>query len=61
MPAEEAGTLVRIGDTHRATGDHEAARAAWHSALTLFTELAHPDAERVRARLDELGEPHGDA
>jgi tetratricopeptide (TPR) repeat protein len=25
VPAEEAGTLVRIGDTHRATGDHEAA------------------------------------
>ncbi|MFF3333932.1 BTAD domain-containing putative transcriptional regulator [Streptomyces sp. NPDC002888] len=58
VPAEEAGSLVRIGDTHRATGDHEAARAAWRSALTLLTDLAHPDADRVRTRLEELGEPH---
>ncbi|WP_371667489.1 tetratricopeptide repeat protein [Streptomyces sp. NBC_00289] len=57
VPAEEAGSLARIGDTHHATGDHEAARTAWQSALTLLTDLAHPDAERIRARLRRLDEP----
>uniref|UniRef100_UPI002FDBE8CD ATP-binding protein n=1 Tax=Streptomyces sp. IBSBF 3136 TaxID=2903524 RepID=UPI002FDBE8CD len=51
-PYPEADTLTRIGDTHLATGDHEGARAAWEQALTLLTGLGHPDADRVRARLD---------
>ncbi|WP_317446987.1 AfsR/SARP family transcriptional regulator [Streptomyces collinus] len=51
-PYPEADTLTRIGDTHLATGDREGARAAWEQALTLLTDLGHPDADRVRARLD---------
>jgi len=46
-----AGTLVRIGDTHDACADRAAARSAWHEALTIFEELHHSDAERVRAKL----------
>jgi DNA-binding SARP family transcriptional activator/tetratricopeptide (TPR) repeat protein len=56
VPAEEAGTLTRIGDTHRAMGDHGAARKAWRSALALLIRLCHPDAGRLRARLDGLSE-----
>ncbi|MGW5283156.1 AfsR/SARP family transcriptional regulator [Streptomyces collinus] len=51
-PYPEADTLARMGDTHLATGDREGARAAWEQALTLLTDLGHPDADRVRARLD---------
>ncbi|TVZ83204.1 BTAD domain-containing putative transcriptional regulator [Streptomyces sp. BK340] len=52
VPYPEADTLTRIGETHLATGDRDSARAAWEEALTLLTALGHPDADRVRARLD---------
>jgi len=48
---EEAGTLSRLGDTHRATGGLDAARAAWQQAAELLSELHHPDADRVLAKL----------
>jgi hypothetical protein len=46
-----AETLVRLGDVHHDTGDSTAARAAWHQALAIFDDLNHPDAEKVRVRL----------
>lgn len=49
--AEEAGTLTRTGDTHHAMGDHDAASRVWQDALVILTELARPDADRLRARL----------
>ncbi|MGW2741236.1 AfsR/SARP family transcriptional regulator [Streptomyces sp. NPDC001450] len=52
VPYPEADTLTRVGETHLATGDRDSARAAWEQALTLLTALGHPDADRVRARLD---------
>ena len=50
----ESRTLTRLGELHRATGDPDAARQAWKQALDILAELRHPDAEPVRARLDEL-------
>lgn len=49
----EAGTLVRLGETRHAAGDLKGARTARSRALTLLAELQHPDAEKVRAMLDE--------
>jgi predicted negative regulator of RcsB-dependent stress response len=50
----EAETLDHLGDTHYAAGDRKAATEAWQQALNIFDHLDHPDAERVRARLDDL-------
>lgn len=50
----EGNSLVHLGDTHAAAGDHEAARRTWERALAVLAELGHPDAEQVRTRLAEL-------
>jgi hypothetical protein len=50
----EADTLTRLGDTHHAAGNPDAARAAWHHALSILTDLHHPDTETVRAKLHQL-------
>lgn len=47
----EADSLVRIGDTHAAAGRLEDARGAWLQAHEILSELGHPDAERVKAKL----------
>ena len=47
----QATTLSRIGDTHRATGDVQAAASAWRQAVAILDELGHPDADEVRAKL----------
>ncbi|MEU8113256.1 BTAD domain-containing putative transcriptional regulator [Micromonospora sp. NPDC048947] len=47
----EAGSLARLGDARQAAGDRAAGRAAWSQALTILTELGHPGATEVRARL----------
>jgi hypothetical protein len=46
-----ATILTNLGDAHRAADDLDAARSAWRQALTILDELNHPDADRVRARL----------
>jgi DNA-binding SARP family transcriptional activator/tetratricopeptide (TPR) repeat protein len=48
----EARTLFRLGDTYHARGDSGGAQDCWRGALAIFTDLDHPDAEQVRARLD---------
>ncbi len=48
---EEASTLTHLGDTHHAAGHPEAARTAWTAALGILTDLVHPDADTVRAKL----------
>jgi len=53
----EAGTLTRLGDTQRAAGEPAAARDAWQRALAILTELDHPDADQVRAKLHDLDRP----
>ncbi|MET8977358.1 BTAD domain-containing putative transcriptional regulator [Streptomyces sp. NPDC004539] len=47
----EAGSLTRLGDTHAATGDDEAARAVWARAGEILTEIDPPWAAEVRAKL----------
>jgi len=47
----EADTLTHLGDNHHTVGDLDAARHAWQQAADILTELDHPDAERVRAKL----------
>jgi DNA-binding SARP family transcriptional activator/tetratricopeptide (TPR) repeat protein len=49
---EEADTLTHLGDTHDAAGQPERARTAWQQALDILTELDHPDAAALRAKLD---------
>jgi hypothetical protein len=48
----EADTLTHLGDSLQAAGDPTGARTAWRHALTILTELRHPDAQQVRGRLD---------
>jgi DNA-binding SARP family transcriptional activator/tetratricopeptide (TPR) repeat protein len=48
---EEATSLTGLGDSHLAAGALADAHAAWTAALTILTDLAHPDAAPVRAKL----------
>jgi len=47
----EADVLGHIGDARRAAGDLRAARGAWRQALAILDDLAHADAEKIRAKL----------
>jgi DNA-binding SARP family transcriptional activator/predicted negative regulator of RcsB-dependent stress response len=49
-----AATLRNLGETYAATGDRSAARDAWQQAVDILVELNHPDAEVVRAKLQQL-------
>ncbi|SDT74744.1 DNA-binding transcriptional activator of the SARP family [Actinoplanes derwentensis] len=49
-----ADSLLLIGDTHAAAQRPGDARAAWLAAHKIFSELGHPDAERVEARLGQV-------
>jgi hypothetical protein len=50
--AREALILTHLGDAHAAAGHAGAAAATWRLALGILDELAHPDADAIRARLD---------
>ncbi|MDQ2812442.1 MAG: tetratricopeptide repeat protein [Actinomycetota bacterium] len=50
----EACVWTRMGDVHLASGHLERARLSWERALAGLTEEHHPDAERVRRRLQHL-------
>jgi tetratricopeptide (TPR) repeat protein len=54
---QQAGTLERLGDTHDAAGDPCAARDAWRQAVEILDELHHPDARRIRSKLDRQAKP----
>jgi tetratricopeptide (TPR) repeat protein len=47
----EATVLTHIADSHHAAGRPDLAAEAWHQALEILTDLHHPDAEQVRAKL----------
>ena len=49
----DAEVSCHLGDVHAANHNHVAARAAWRHAVTVFDQLGHPDADAVRARLDD--------
>ncbi len=53
----EADSLVSLGDAHQAFGDAHAAQFAWQCALAILDQIGHPDADRVRARMRQTGEP----
>jgi DNA-binding SARP family transcriptional activator/tetratricopeptide (TPR) repeat protein len=53
-PCHVAETLTALGDSRRAAGDLAAARTAWERALAIVGTMHHPDAARLRAKLDEL-------
>jgi tetratricopeptide (TPR) repeat protein len=51
----EAELLLRLGDGARAGYQDNRARAYWRRAAAVLDDLGHPQAERVRARLDQVG------
>jgi DNA-binding SARP family transcriptional activator len=48
----ESVTLTHVGDTRHAAGDLPRAREAWQQALAILEDLDHPDAGKVRAKLE---------
>ncbi|MEU9504826.1 BTAD domain-containing putative transcriptional regulator [Micromonospora sp. NPDC048170] len=53
----EALTLRNLGEAQHGGGEIDAARESWRQALDIFTGLDHPDAEQVRALLNEAPAP----
>ncbi|GAA2521249.1 hypothetical protein [Winogradskya humida] len=51
----EPDPLIKLGETHRATGDLDAARDAWEDALAILDDIGRPEADAVRADLATLG------
>jgi hypothetical protein len=49
--------LDRLGDTHHAAGNTTAARAAWQQALIILTNIDHPTADTVSAKLNDPTAP----
>lgn len=49
----EAISLRDLGTALRNSGDTDAARKAWHQAWAIFEELGDPEADHLRARLDD--------
>lgn len=50
----EADILNRLGDTHQAAYEPDAAHDAWQYALDVLTELDHPHADQIRLKLASL-------
>jgi len=48
----EADSLDHLGDARHDAGDARAARTTWAQALRILTEIGHPDADQVRAKLE---------
>ena len=51
--ASRAQYLTDLGDNYEAVGDLQNARQAWRDALQIFNDLHHPDADDLRAKLDQ--------
>jgi tetratricopeptide (TPR) repeat protein/transcriptional regulator with XRE-family HTH domain len=47
----QAIVLSHLGDAEQAAGRHRVARDAWRNSVAILTELDHPDADEVRAKL----------
>jgi tetratricopeptide (TPR) repeat protein len=48
-------SVQALGKVHRRADDLPAARSALRQALSLYEELRHPEAERIRAELEVIG------
>jgi tetratricopeptide (TPR) repeat protein len=46
-----AESLMRLGDVHDEAGEPEHADELWQQAFEIFTDLGHPHADKVEARL----------
>jgi len=57
--AGQAETLTHFGDMHSEAGSRQAAIAVWRQALRILDELRHPDADRVRDKLNRASTPVG--
>jgi DNA-binding SARP family transcriptional activator/predicted negative regulator of RcsB-dependent stress response/DNA-binding XRE family transcriptional regulator len=53
----EGDALMHLGDAHCALGHGRAARQAWRRALAIFDDMSHRDADVLRAKLREPGQP----
>src|SRR6266404_7522940 len=53
----EAEALTHIGDIHHATGKPPAVRDAWQIALSILSELQHPDLSLIQVKLKDLASP----
>ena len=47
----EGIVLAHLGDTYGALSDTAAARESWRAAQAILDDLAHPEAEALRAKL----------
>ncbi|MFI9381523.1 tetratricopeptide repeat protein [Kutzneria sp. NPDC052558] len=54
---DEARALDLLGQVQHRAGDRDAAESAWRSALRIHLDRGDPQAQVVRARLDELAHP----
>jgi tetratricopeptide (TPR) repeat protein len=52
----EAEILTRLGDTYHAAGDTGRARRHWQQALTIHSDLNHPNARRIQVKLADSGD-----
>jgi tetratricopeptide (TPR) repeat protein len=50
---DQAETLWCLGTTLHRLGRYDEARQRWHQAFAIFSELALPEARKVRTRLDQ--------
>jgi len=56
----EAVTLDHLGDTYNSLGGAAAAQRAWTEALRIFSQIDHPDGDRLPAKLrSQLAPPPG--
>jgi DNA-binding SARP family transcriptional activator/tetratricopeptide (TPR) repeat protein len=51
----QAQILNHLAITRAAAGDPQAAAEAWRQSLAIFSDLRHPDADKIRRQLDEPG------
>jgi DNA-binding SARP family transcriptional activator/tetratricopeptide (TPR) repeat protein len=51
----KAVTLISAGVAYQAAGDARAAGDAWREALAILEQTRHPDAQKVRVQLRDLG------
>ena len=51
----EAHVLTALADIYKSAGDRDKARAGWQRAFDILLQLGHPDADEIRAKLED---PH---
>jgi len=52
--SDQAETLTRLGDAREAAADLAGAQDAWQQAAKILADLCHPDADLLRAKIQQL-------